>query len=59
MLKEYTLKVTCEIGGETEAQCDESLEEFMNMLTNFTSHEITHEEVVGVDDPTRDSGGKM
>lgn len=56
MLKEYTLKVTCVVGGCDEEQCEEFLQK---TITDMESRygatcEITHEEVVGCEEVERE-----
>lgn len=56
MLKEYTLKVTCEVGGSDEGQCEEFLQK---TITDMESRygatcEITHEEIVCNDEVERE-----
>lgn len=55
MLKEYTLKVTVRVGGDTEEECEEKLHHRMEENEIFDCPtEITHEEVVGVDEVERE-----
>lgn len=48
MLKEYTLKVTCEVGGADEDACEMAIQGVCRIIENYTglTPEITHEQVV-------------
>lgn len=49
MLKEYTLKMTVRVGGDTHDECDEKLDRLMEEGPLDCTFSITHEEVVEVD----------